>query len=89
MSAAPLLTHTAATRRTHLLNAAWERQQALPAVQAARDAAQAENADCLTCPRTEDCLARLWSECAFAEPTPPEMTPATLEEAGTYSPREV
>jgi carbohydrate-selective porin OprB len=87
MSAA-LWTHTQTTRRTHRLNAAWQRQQALQAAQEARSGAQAANADCLTCPRTEECVARVWSECAFVMPTPPEMTPATLEEAGTYSPRE-
>ena len=44
--------------------------------------------DCLTCPLAEDCTARHWSECAFVDAPPPEMTPATLEEAGTYSPCE-
>lgn len=88
MSAATLWQHTNATRARYRLNAEWERQQALQAYQEARSTAQSENTDCLTCPHTEDCIARYWSECIFVVPTPLEMTPATLEAAGTYSPRE-
>lgn len=80
MSAA-LWKHTAATRARHPANAAWQLAQ-----EQAGESAQGH--DCLTCPHTEDCLARVWSECVFAEPTPPAMTPATFEAAGTYSPRE-
>jgi hypothetical protein len=78
---AALWTHTESTRRTHRLNAAWQLAQEQAAV-------SAQGHDCLTCPLAEDCSAQHWSECAFVDAPPPEMTPATLEEAGTYSPRE-
>lgn len=81
MTAAPLWTHIEATRARHQANAAWQLAQE----QAAQSA---QGHDCLTCPHTEECIARVWQDCPYAEPTPPEMTPATLEEAGTYSPRE-
>ena len=81
MTAAPLWKHTEATRARHAANAAWQLAQEQAAVSAPGN-------DCLTCPHAEDCLARCWEECVFVMPTSPEMTPATLENAGTFSPRD-
>lgn len=43
--------------------------------------------DCLACPYAEDCEARMWLECPFAE-EPPALDAESLERAGCYSPRE-
>jgi hypothetical protein len=75
-----LYRHTHATRERHAANAAWWRQQQ-------EQQTSITGNDCLTCPFIEDCTCAS-VECNFYDGPPEQMTAQSLEQAGTYSPRE-